>query len=61
VLSLGIVAPTVQHLSVVLHAPVLLSFAVCAKLNKFSAFKGPPKIARSVVVEVPCLGSSATV
>jgi hypothetical protein len=60
-LSLGVVTFAIQHLSVVLHALVLLSFAVCARSAKFSAFECPPKIVRSVVVEVPCLGSSATV
>jgi hypothetical protein len=60
VLSLGIVAPVVQHLSVVLYAPVLLSFVVPARSAKFSAFKCPSKIVRSVIVEVPYLGRFAT-
>jgi hypothetical protein len=52
VLSLGVV----QHLSV-----VLLSFIVPARSTKPPAFKCPPKIARSVVVEASYLGHSAIV
>jgi hypothetical protein len=60
-LSLGVVVPVVQHPRAVLHAPVLLSFGVPARSAKPLAFECPTKIARLVVVEVYCLGCSATV
>jgi hypothetical protein len=40
---------------------VLLSFVAPARSAKPPAFECPPKITRSVVVEVPCLGRSTTV